>query len=190
MGIDEEHPVDPISYYGISKQTPEQYLKVFKDLYGLDYTILRYANAYGVRQDPKGEGGVISIFVDKFLQGEKPVIFGDGEQTRDFVYVDDIARANLLAIEEGSGEIINISCNVQTSVNQLVETMKDLVDSSVEAEYQDAREGDIRDSYLNNSKAKDILSWKPQYDLKSGLKETFNYYRELYLAEEEIAVGE
>lgn len=148
---------------------------------------MRYANAYGVRQDPKGEGGVISIFVDKFLQGENPIIFGDGEQTRDFVYVDDIARANLLAIEEGSGEIINISCNVQTSVNELVEIMKDLVDSSVEADYQDARKGDIRDSYLDNSKARDVLSWAPKYDLKSGLAETFNYYKELYLAEEKIA---
>ncbi|OCL25577.1 UDP-glucose 4-epimerase [Orenia metallireducens] len=177
LAIDEKHPVNPISYYGISKHTPEHYLKVFKELYNLDYIVLRYANAYGVRQDPKGEGGVISIFVDKFLNNERPIIFGNGEQTRDFVYVDDIAWANLLAVEKGSGEIINISCNVQTSVNELVEIMKETIGSSLEAEYQDARAGDIKDSYLDNTKAKEILGWEAKYDLKRGLKETFEYYR-------------
>ncbi len=180
LSIDEEHPVQPISYYGISKHTPEHYLEVFKELYNLDYTILRYANAYGVRQDPKGEGGVISIFVDKFLNNETPIIFGDGLQTRDFVYVDDIAEANLLSLEQGSGEIINISCNTQTSVNQLVETMKELTESDLEAEYHEARAGDIKDSYLDNSKAKKVLGWEPKYDLFSGLEETLGYYKEIY----------
>lgn len=190
LAIDEKHPVNPISYYGISKHTPEHYLKVFKELHGLDYTVLRYANAYGVRQDPKGEGGVISIFVDKFLNQEIPIIFGDGEQTRDFVYVDDIARANLLAIKNGSGEIINIGCNVQTSVNDLVGMIKEVTGSSLEAEYQTARAGDIEDSYLDNTKAKDVLGWEPKYNLKRGLEETFQYYQEIYLSQKEVAASE
>ena len=190
LAIDENHPVNPISYYGISKHTPEHYLEVFKELHGLDYTVLRYANAYGVRQDPKGEGGVISIFVDKFLNQETPIIFGDGHQTRDFVYVDDIAQANLLAIKNGSGEIINIGCNVQTSVNELVEMMKEVTGSSLEAKYQAARAGDIKYSYLDNTKAKDILGWEPNYNLKRGLEETFQYYKEVYLAQEEVAATE
>ncbi|AGB42250.1 UDP-glucose 4-epimerase [Halobacteroides halobius DSM 5150] len=187
LGVDEEHPVNPISYYGISKHTPEHYLKVFHQLYDLDYTILRYANAYGIRQDPKGEGGVISIFVDKFLQGEQPIIFGDGEQTRDFVYVDDIAEANLAALEHGSGEIINISCNIQTSINDLVATMNQITGLDLKTVYQGARSGDIRDSYLVNDKAQDILDWEPQYDLQTGLKETFAYYRDQYNLNQEIA---
>ncbi|GAB6099387.1 GDP-mannose 4,6-dehydratase [Halanaerocella petrolearia] len=177
LGIDEKHPVDPISYYGISKHTPEHYLKVFSQLYDLDYTILRYANAYGIRQDPKGEGGVISIFVDKLLNSEKPIIFGDGKQTRDFIYVADIARANLAALEAGSEEIINISCNRQTSVNQLVETMNQVADTNLDPVYQEAREGDIKHSYLVNDKAKEVLDWEPEYTLQDGLKETFKYYK-------------
>ena len=180
LGIDEKHPVNPISFYGVSKHTPEHYLKVFNELYDLDYTILRYANAYGIRQDPKGEGGVISIFVDKFLSGENPTIFGDGEQTRDFVYVDDIAAANLAAMNNGSEEIINISCNQQTSVNQLVDLMNDIVDTDLEANYEAERAGDIRHSYLINDKAKEVLDWEPQYSLEEGLKETFDYYKNKY----------
>ncbi|GAB6137405.1 hypothetical protein JCM15060_05940 [Halanaerobaculum tunisiense] len=190
LGVDEEHPVDPISYYGVSKHTPEHYLKVFHQLYDLDYTILRYANAYGIRQDPKGEGGVISIFVDQFLQGEPPIIFGDGEQTRDFVYVDDIAEANLAALEQGDGEIINISCNVQTSINQLVDIMNQVIGLDLEPAYQESRSGDIKHSYLVNDKAQEILDWQPQYDLQAGLQETFAYYQDYYNLGQEIAVTE
>ena len=179
LGLDEEHSVNPISYYGISKHTPEHYLKVFNELYNLDYTILRYSNAYGIRQEPKGEGGVISIFIDKCLKKEKLTVFGDGEQTRDFIYVDDIVQANLLAINNGDNEIINISCNTKTSINELIEIIRSLLDYSIDVEYQSVREGDIKDSYLDNTKAKRILSWKPSYDLKTGLKKTIKYYKNL-----------
>ena len=189
LGVDEEHPVNPISYYGISKHTPEHYIKVFNQLYDLDYTILRYANVYGIRQDPKGEGGVISIFIDKFLQEEEPTIFGDGEQTRDFIYVDDIATANLAALEEGSGEIINISCNTKTSVNQLVQAMNQVAGTDLSPIYEDQRAGDIRHSYLVNDKAKEVLDWEPAYDLEAGLKETFAYYQELYQSQTQIAAA-
>ncbi|MEG6569730.1 SDR family oxidoreductase [Thermoanaerobacterium thermosaccharolyticum] len=186
LGVDEKHRVNPISYYGISKHTPEHYIKVYNELYGLKYTILRYANVYGIRQDPKGEGGVISIFIDKMLNGERPVIFGDGNQTRDFIYVKDVAKANLLALEKGDNEIINISTNKATTINELVNIMNKIMNASLKPIYAVPRKGDIVHSYLDNKKAKDVLGWKPDYELEDGLKETVEYYRLKY-ANDEVA---
>lgn len=177
LPIDEEHPLSPLSPYGVSKHAPEHYINMYKELYGLDFTILRYANVYGPRQDAEGEGGVVSIFVDRIIQ-EKPVsIFGDGYQTRDFVYVKDIAEANLLAIKNGSGQIMNISTNSQTSVRDLFRVLSVINNTYVEPEYQPSRLGDIRDSYLDNKKAQDELGWQPKYDLFDGLERTLSYYK-------------
>lgn len=176
MPVDEKHQVNPMSFYGISKHTPEHYIKVFSDLYGFKYTILRYANAYGIRQDPKGEGGVVSIFLDKLLRGQHPTIFGNGEQTRDFVYVADIVSANLKALTKGDNEIINVSTNTPVTVNKLYEYMNRLSGSSIDAKYGPERKGDILHSYLNNIKAAELLEWKPKYDLEAGLKKTVEYY--------------
>jgi len=176
------------SYYGISKHTPEHYFEVYKQLYGLKYTILRYANVYGIRQDPKGEGGVISIFIDKMLKGERPIIFGDGNQTRDFVYVKDVAKANLLALKRGDNEVVNISTNKPTSINELVEIMNKIMNTSLKPIYTEPRKGDIMHSYLDNKKALDVLGWKPEYSLEDGLRETIEYYRVRYV-EDEVAVG-
>lgn len=189
LPVDEEHEVNPISFYGISKHTPEHYIKTYSELYDIKYTIFRYANVYGIRQDPKGEGGVISIFVDKFLNGEKPVIFGDGEQTRDFIYVKDIARANLAALNNGDNIICNISTQTQISVNHLVDVMKDIIGSDLEAIYKEKRCGDIKDSSLKNKKACALLGWSPEYSLEEGLRDTCEYYSELYSVAEEVAVG-
>lgn len=177
LPIDEKHKVNPISYYGISKHTAEHYFEVYSQLYGLKYTILRYANVYGIRQDPKGEGGVISIFIDKMLKSERPIIFGDGNQTRDFVYVKDVAKANLLALEKGDNEVVNISTNKPTSINELVEIMNKIMNISLEPIYTEPRKGDIVHSYLDNKKALDVLGWKPEYSLEDGLKETIEYYK-------------
>ncbi|SDN34573.1 UDP-glucose 4-epimerase [Paenibacillus sp. yr247] len=176
LPVDETHPIRPLSYYGISKHTPEHYLEVFSQQNKLDYTILRYANVYGIRQDPKGEGGVISIFIDKLLSEHKPVIYGDGEQTRDFIYVKDIARANIAALNSGSKGIYNISCNHQTSVNDLLRMISRLSNIETYPSYREIRVGDILHSYLDNSAAKKDLKWEPQYTLRDGLQETCNYY--------------
>ncbi|QJD85251.1 NAD-dependent epimerase/dehydratase family protein [Cohnella herbarum] len=176
--LSEEHPKNPISFYGASKYAPERYIELFSELHGLDYTILRYANAYGMRQDPSGEGGVVSIFLSKLLKGKPIVIFGDGEHTRDFVYVKDIVAANLAAISEGRNQIYNVSCNRQTSINQLLRLICKLTGRSFEPMYSPARKGEIIHSCLNNTKAVLELGWKPQYDLEHGLQETINYYRE------------
>lgn len=175
LPIDEKHPVQPLSPYGITKYTPEYYYKVYNELYGIKYTIFRYANVYGIRQSSKGEGGVVSIFVDKFKSNEVPVIHGDGEQTRDFVYVKDIARANMLAIEHGDNQIINISNNTKTTINELYNIMSELWCFNKEAVHGPARPGDIEHSYLDNTKAKKVLNWEPTYNVRAGLRETIEY---------------
>lgn len=187
LPVDEKHRVDPISFYGISKHTPEHYIKSFCDLYNIKYTIFRYSNVYGIRQDPKGEGGVVSVFINKFLNNESPTIFGDGKQTRDFIYVKDIANANLLALSRGDNEIINISTNIPVTVNELFETMKKLFDSNIKVVYGEKRQGDILHSHLNNDLAKEMLKWNIEYNLESGIRETVEYYKVLFDSKEEVA---
>lgn len=176
LPVDESHPVRPLSYYGISKHTPEHYIQVYANLYGLDYTILRYANAYGIRQDPKGEGGVISIFLDKLLNGQTTVIYGDGEQTRDFVYVKDIVAANIAAMTRGSRGLFNISRNEQTSVNELLSIMNEILGINAIPRYAQERPADIVHSRLNNEAAIRELLWKPEFSVRQGLLETCTYY--------------
>lgn len=180
LPVNESHPIRPLSYYGISKHTPEHYLEVFSQQNDFDYTILRYANVYGIRQDPKGEGGVISIFIDKLFSNSQPVIFGDGEQTRDFIYVKDIARANISALNYGSKGIYNISCNHQTSVNDLLRMISSMSNIEINPSYREVRVGDILHSYLDNSAAMKDLKWEPHYTLRNGLRETCNYYLKQY----------
>lgn len=176
LPVDEKHPLQPLSFYGISKHTPEHYIEAYSALHGLGYTILRYANVYGIRQDPKGEGGVVSIFVDRLLNGKTPVIFGDGEQTRDFIYVKDVVSANLAAVRQTGSGLYNVGRNEQTSVNELLRTMCDLLGRPFAPEYREPRAGDILHSCLDNRAAMAELGWKPQYGLREGLKETCDYY--------------
>ena len=176
LPVDEDHPIKAMSPYGISKHTPEHYIKMYSELYNLKYTIFRYANVYGPRQDPKGEGGVVSIFVDKMLAEERPVIFGDGQQTRDFVHVYDIVKANLLALDNGDNILVNISTQNRDSVNDLVDHLNQILPYEIKAIYQEARKGDILHSSLANGKAKEQLGWTPGYDFKDGLKQTVGYY--------------
>lgn len=177
LPIDEEHPIKAMSAYGISKHTPEHYIKMYNQLYGLKYTILRYANVYGPRQDPKGEGGVVSIFVDQMLAEKRPQIFGDGEQTRDFIHVYDIVKANLLALSRGDNILVNISTASRDSVNDLVANLNEILPYNLEPIYEKARPGDIRHSSLANEEAKALLGWTPDYDFKAGLQQTVEYYR-------------
>jgi UDP-glucose 4-epimerase len=174
--IDEQHPVAPLSGYGISKYTPEQYLHVYGHLYGLSYTILRYANVYGIRQDPHGEGGVISIFIDKAIHRQPFTIFGDGEQTRDYINVVDIARANVAALKSGDGEVFNIGTGVHTTLNQLVEQLQTISGYRLETIYDAERVGDIKHSYFTIAKAKDLLQWSPTISLADGLQQTYDWY--------------
>lgn len=179
--IDETHSIRPLSGYGIGKNTAEQYLSIYKDLYGLEFTILRYANVYGIRQDPQGEGGVISIFIDRLLHDQNVTIFGDGTQTRDYIYVEDIASANVKAIDRGDGQVVNIGTGVSTTLNKLVDLLAEIAGKKVVREYQPARSGDIKYSSFTIDKAKSILDWKPEVKLYDGLTHTYKYYFESIL---------
>lgn len=181
--IDEHHPVNPLSGYGISKYTPEQYLRVYHNLYGLKYTILRYANVYGIRQDPQGEGGVISIFIDKVIGKIPCTIYGDGEQTRDYVYVEDVARANVAALHHGDGNFYNIGTGVHTTLNQLVFQLQQISGHAMDTIYEPERLGDIKHSYFTVQKAVRELDWSPQVQLADGLAKTYHYYLELLSTE-------
>lgn len=177
LPIMEDTAKEPQSFYGLSKSLPEDYLAMYSKFSPIDYTVLRYANAYGIRQDPMGEGGVISIFLSKILQGEPIAIHGDGEQTRDFVYVKDIARANLEALDKASKKIINISSNTSTSIKQLATIMTSIAaKESIPIKFTDRRQGDIVHSRLDNEQAKRNLSWEPAYTLRAGLEETIRHY--------------
>lgn len=175
-GAGEDHPQEPISPYAITKRTVEMYLYAYKALHGLDYTVLRYGNVYGPRQDPLGEAGVIAIFCGKMLKGEAPMIFGDGNQLRDYVYVTDVAEANLLALEKGDNQTYNIGTGKGTSVNGLFSVLKELMKFDRGAVYAPARTGELFRSVLNCRKIKKELGWKARVGIKKGLKSTLKWY--------------
>ncbi|MBN6885255.1 UDP-glucose 4-epimerase [Cytobacillus horneckiae] len=176
LPIDTLHSINPVSPYGVSKYSVEKYIEMYGKLYGLDYTILRFANVFGPLQDADGEGGVISIFIDQLMQGNTPIIFGTGEQTRDFIYVEDVAEANIKALYTGSSEVLNISTGAEVSLNNLYKMMSNVTRSELRPIYEDARAGDIERSSLCNERTKRVLSWQPIYGLEDGLRETYRFY--------------
>jgi len=177
LPADEKHPVNPLCQYGVSKHTVEHYLYLYKSLYGLNYTILRYPNVFGPRQNPKGEAGVNAIFIGLMLEGKRPTIFGDGGQVRDYTYVEDIVEANLLAFEKGDGEIFNIGTGVGTSVNQVFEMLAKILDFKEKPIYASAREGEIQCIYLSAVKAQKELNWKPKFSFEQGSRKTVEWWR-------------
>lgn len=177
LPVPENHPINPECAYGISKQTVEHYLYLYKRLEGLDYTVLRYPNVYGPRQNPKGEAGVNAIFIDRMLEEEAPIIYGDGEQLRDYVYVSDVVEANLLALTQGSGEVLNIGSGVGTSVNRIFEVLARLLDFHKAPEYGPARPGEIYKVYLDPTRAQKALGWKAKVPFEEGLRRTIDWHK-------------
>ncbi|MCL5038029.1 MAG: NAD-dependent epimerase/dehydratase family protein [Chloroflexi bacterium] len=174
---DENHPVRPLAGYGTSKFCFEQYIGLYNRLYGMEYTILRYANVYGPRQDPMGEAGVVAIFCGRLLSKKAPVIFGDGEQTRDYVYVGDIAGANLLALDRASGLTMNIGTGVQTSVNRIFSVLTGIMGVDTESVYEAVRPGEVMHIALDARLAGEKLGWKPAVALEDGLQKTLEFFR-------------
>ncbi|WP_110927972.1 NAD-dependent epimerase/dehydratase family protein [Bacillus massiliglaciei] len=171
-----EHDINiPVSYYGLSKYTPEHYLRIFSSLYGLSYTVLRYANVYGPKQTAKGEGGVIAIFLDRMKKDLPLLIHGNGLQTRDFIYVKDIVSANISAMQLANNETINISTGHSISVNKLADILEDLHGKELDIFYGQARPGDIMHSCLDNEKAGKVLNWAPEYTVEEGLSATYQF---------------
>jgi UDP-glucose 4-epimerase len=177
MPINESSPQKPVSPYGITKLASEHYLAFWQDLYDLDFTALRYGNVYGPRQDPTGEAGVIAIFARSILVGDPVRIDWDGEQQKDYVFVRDVARANLLALTAGDNEAFCIATEEGTSVNQIYRHLADIVGQEVEIVHAPKRPGDIYLTYFDCSKAAKELGWTPEIDLPQGLKRTVDYFR-------------
>lgn len=170
LPISEEIAKNPTSFYGESKLVGERYLDMYYKNFGLEYVALRYANVYGERQSDGGEGGVISIFAKKILSASPFTVYGDGNQTRDFIYVRDVAAANYQALfSSGTNRILNVSTAMETSVNDLIELMSQITPNKLDVAYKAIRDGDIQRSVLNNQAAKFELKWRPQYTLKEGL---------------------
>lgn len=170
----------PLSPYAVTKLVGEKYCQVFSRVFGLSTISLRYFNIFGPRQDPYSQyAAVIPLFITQIIQGERPVIFGDGEQSRDFTYVANIVEANRLAIQvpEISGEIINVACGNKTTVNQLFESVRKILKKDIDPIHQDPRPGDIRHSYADITKARGVLKYEPGISLSRGLQETIRWYQ-------------
>jgi len=172
---DESTPTLPISPYGARKRAVEIYLNYYNTVFGLNYVALRYANVYGPRQDPFGEAGVIAIFSERILSGKPCIIYGDGEQTRDYVYVMDVVDANIKALTCPTG-IYNIGTSIETSVNQLIEFLKEASGRDFPVIYDAPRQGEVRRIALSYKRANEVLGWKPNISLKDGIRETFQYF--------------
>ena len=175
---DEEHPQRPVSPYGVAKAATEKYLFFYRAQYGIDYVALRYANVYGPRQDPHGEAGVVAIFCGRILQNRPVTIFGDGGQTRDYVFVGDVVRANLAALESPVSGAFNVGTGIETNVNQLYGTLASIAGTDRPPEYAPARPGEQRRSVISAARAERDLGWRPEVALRDGLGRTLEFFRE------------
>lgn len=173
----EDYLAQPVSPYGIEKLIVEHYLSFYKRECGLDYLILRFANVYGPRQNSKGEAGVIAIFCDKILAGEQPVINGDGKQTRDFVFVDDVIAANILGIEKNITGVFNVGTAKETDINAIFQTINKFFGSKYKETHAPAKKGEQERSCLDFKSAQKTLGWQPKYDLQAGLEKTAEWFK-------------
>jgi UDP-glucose 4-epimerase len=174
----ESHPTRPVSPYGVSKASGELYLGYYKAQYGLQYVALRYANVYGPRQNPHGEAGVVSIFSTRLLTGKECTIYGEGKQTRDFVYVEDVARANMLAAEKDYSGPINIGTGVETDINRLYTLLAQAAGMDKPAVRAPGRPGEQLRSCVDNALARKVLGWQPTVTVEEGLRRTMSFFRE------------
>ncbi len=175
---DENHPLRPLSPYGITKLTTEKYLYFYNQTHGLTYTVLRYANVYGPRQNPHGEAGVVAIFTQKILNGEQPIINGDGLQTRDYVFVGDVVKANELVLEKGDNRIYNIGTGVETNVNELFTKIVKYTGKTVPEKHGPAKPGEQKRSVISSELIFRELGWKPTMPLDEGIRLTVEYFKQ------------
>ena len=173
----ENYPENPLSPYGIAKLTIDKYLNYYYKVFGFQYVSLRLANVYGPRQNSKGEAGVIAIFTDKMINKEQLIVNGDGRQTRDFIYVDDVVEANILALGKNKIGVFNIGTAKETNINIVFKKIKKLTNSNCKEIHVPEKSGEQKRSCLNFSKASKELKWKPKHDLDRGLKETVGWFK-------------
>src|SRR5438477_216587 len=176
LPLRESHPQRPLSPYGVSKKAAGDYLAAYRELHGIEFTALALANVYGPRQDPHGEAGVVAIFAGLLLEGQQCTVYGDGEQTRDFVYVDDVVDAFARAATRGSGLLLNVGTGDETTVNQLYETMAATAATTAPAHYAPARPGELARSALDPGRASIHLGWKPWTPLDDGVAAVLEWF--------------
>ena len=174
----EDSALEPCSPYGIAKLTNEKYLAFYNDTYNIKTVCLRYANIYGPRQNYKGEAGVVAIFIDKLLKGQQPIINGDGKNTRDYIFIKDIVKANILALNENVRGTYNIGTEIETDVNQIFYHLKELIRSDCKEVHGEAKKGEQKRSCISYQKILREHNWYPETKLSDGLKETVKYFRE------------
>ena len=173
----EDHPARPVSHYGVAKAASELYLGVYRANFGVRFAALRYANVYGPRQDPHGEAGVVAIFAGRLLEGKPCTVYGDGKQTRDYVFVGDVARANLLAAERGFDGALNVGTGVETDVVRLHALLAKAAGAPASPVHAEARAGEQRRSCIDPSAAERALGWRPEVPLEAGLARTVEFFR-------------
>ncbi|MBE0480244.1 MAG: GDP-mannose 4,6-dehydratase [Dehalococcoidia bacterium] len=176
LPVDEDHPIIPMSPYGVSKHTVEHYLHLYSLVHNLSFMALRYANVYGPRQNERAEAGVVAIFAGKMLSGQRPTIYGTGTKTRDYVYVQDVVTANLLALKSSETGICNIGTGTQTTDQMVFDTMSRLSGYAGPVEYAPERPGEIRRMYLDCARAKRQLNWSPEISLQEGIMRAMEFY--------------
>ena len=177
LPLNEDMIGNPSSFYGLTKLTAEHYLRIYHEAFGLPYVCYRYSNVFGPRQGNGGEGGVISIFAKAIVQGSPIIIYGDGKQTRDFIYVDDVVEANILGMQHQVIGIYNVSTGISSSVNLLVDEFRNISGKDIEVVYDKPRLGDIRDSVLATDKSEKGLLFTAKYNLHDGLIKTYEYFK-------------
>lgn len=174
----EDHPTHPLSPYGVSKLSSEHYLYYYQKVFGLEYTTLRYGNVYGPRQDPHGEAGVVAIFTKMMLNGEQPIINGNGKQTRDYIYVDDVVEANMAVFNKKISDTFNIGTGRETTVNQLFQTLLKITVSDAKETHGPEKKGEQLRSCLDCGKISEVAEWEPLVSLEEGLEHTVAYFRD------------
>ncbi len=177
---DEEHPTRPLSPYGITKLCTEKYLFFYNAVYNINHVILRYANVYGPRQNPHGEAGVVAIFCNKMLKGEKPIINGDGKQTRDYTYVGDVVKANLLALKHNGSAIYNVGTGIESDVNKLFFELRSHLNPSCPEQHAPAKAGEQQRSVISFKKIERELGWRPTIQFEEGLRLTAEYFKKKF----------
>ena len=177
LPLNEEMIGNPSSFYGLTKLTTEHYLRIYHETFGLPYICYRYSNVFGPRQGNGGEGGVISIFAKAIVQGSPIIIYGDGKQTRDFIYVDDVVEANILGMQHQVTGVYNVSTGISSSVSLLVDEFRNISGKDIEIVYDKPRLGDIRDSVLATDKSEKELLFTAKYNLHDGLIKTYEYFK-------------
>jgi len=175
---DENHPLKPLSPYGITKRVSELYLFFYEKTHGIDWISLRYGNVYGPRQSPHGEAGVIAIFTECMLQNQQAFINGDGKQTRDYVFVKDVVQANIKALQHDKNDIFNVGTGTETDVETLFQEIQRLTETTIEQKHADAKPGEQKRSVLSTEKIQDELGWQQNYNIKEGLYETVKWFSE------------